>query len=246
MASGKFVSYLRVSTTKQGREGLGVEAQRTAVAGYLNGGAWTLVAEFVEVESGKRDDRPQLAAAMALCRVHGAVLVIAKLDRLSRDAAFLMGLQKAGVRFVAADMPEANETMVGFMALMAQAERKAIGTRTKAALAEKKAWYARLTDAERADMRARGKATSMGGFRGYTPGNAEREASAKARKAYAEARGADLAPILADMRGKGITSLGGLARALSEAGIPTARGASTWSPMQVSRLLATIEGARCD
>ena len=171
MASGKFVSYLRVSTTKQGREGLGVEAQRTAVAGYLNGGAWTLVAEFVEVESGKRDDRPQLAAAMALCRVHGATLVIAKLDRLSRDAAFLMGLQKASVRFVAADMPEANETMVGFMALMAQAERKAISTRTKAALAEAK---------------KRGKV--MGGFRGYVPTEADRQASAQTRQASAAAR----------------------------------------------------------
>ena len=224
MAIGKFISYLRVSTTKQGREGLGVEAQRTAVASYLNGGRWTLVAEFVEVESGKRDDRPQLAAAMALCRVHGATLVIAKLDRLSRDAAFLMGLQKAGVRFVAADMPEANETMVGFMALMAQAERKAISTRTKAALVEAK---------------KRGKV--MGGFRGYVPTEADRQASAATRQASAAARGADLAPILADMRAKGVTSLAGLAKALTEAGIPTARGASTWSPMQVSRLLSTVQ-----
>ena len=238
MAAGKFVSYLRVSTSKQGREGLGVEAQRTAVAAYLNGGAWTLVSEFVEVESGKRDDRPQLAAAMALCRVHGATLVIAKLDRLSRDAAFLMGLQKAGVRFVAADMPEANETMVGFMAFMAQAERKAISTRTKAALAEKKAWYVRLTDAQRADMQAQGKATSMGGFRGYVFSESDRHVGIETRRASASARSADLAPILADMRSKGVTSLNGLARALTEAGIPTARGAAVWSPSQVQRVLS--------
>jgi DNA invertase Pin-like site-specific DNA recombinase len=101
--------------------------------------AWTpilagsLVAEFVEVESGKHDDRPKLAEALALCRLHNATLIIAKLDRLSRDAHFLLGLQKAGVRFVAADMPEANEMVVGIMAVVAQAERKMISERTKAA-----------------------------------------------------------------------------------------------------------------
>src|SRR3954453_11597480 len=109
----RFVSYLRVPTTKQGALGLGIEAQRKAVEDFLNGGRWTLVAEFVEVESGKHDARPKLAEALALCRLHGASLIIAKLDRLSRDAHFLLGLQKAGVRFVAADMPEANEMVVG-------------------------------------------------------------------------------------------------------------------------------------
>src|SRR3954467_14773108 len=114
MGRGKrFVSYLRVSTDRQGRSGLGLEAERRAVEDFLNGGRWDLIAEFVEVESGKRDDRPKLAEAMALCRLHNATLVIAKLDRLSRDAAFLLGLQKAGVRFVAADMPEANELVEG-------------------------------------------------------------------------------------------------------------------------------------
>src|SRR5919107_4055060 len=116
MAEGRFVSYLRVSTDRQGRSGLGLEAQRKAVEDFLNGGRWKLIAEFVEVESGKRDDRPRLKEALALCRLHNAVLVIAKLDRLSRDAHFLLGLQKAGVRFVAADMPEANEILVGIMA----------------------------------------------------------------------------------------------------------------------------------
>src|ERR687889_1002084 len=116
MAEGRFVSYLRVSTDRQGRSGLGLEAQRKAVEDFLNGGRWKLIAEFVEVESGKRDDRPKLAEALALCRLHNAVLVIAKLDRLSRDAHFLLGLQKAGAQFVAADMPEANEMVVGIMA----------------------------------------------------------------------------------------------------------------------------------
>ena len=241
MAQGKFVTYVRVSTERQGRSGLGLDAQRSAVTAFLNGGHWKVVGEFVEVESGGRNDRPELTKALALCRVHGATLLIAKLDRLSRDLHFLTGLQKAGVKFVAADMPEANETMVGFMAIMAQAERKAISTRTKAALAEKKVWYERLTDAERADLLVQGKAISMGGFRGYTPTEADRQASADTRKARAAARGADLGPILTDMQAKGITTLGGLAKALTAAGIPTARGASTWSPSQVSRLLATID-----
>ena len=144
MAQGRFVSYLRVSTDRQGRSGLGLEAQRKAVDDFLNGGRWKLIAEFVEVESGKRDDRPRLAEALALCRLHNAVLVIAKFDRLSRDAHFLLGLQKAGVRFVAADMPEANEMVVGIMAVVAQAERKMISARTKAALAAAKARGKRL------------------------------------------------------------------------------------------------------
>src|SRR5215468_7381243 len=105
MAEGKFVSYLRVSTAQQGRSGLGIEAQRKPVEDYLNGGNWQLLKEFVEVESGKKADRPQLEKAFQFCRLIGARLVIAKLDRLSRDAHFLLGLEKAGVEFVAADMP---------------------------------------------------------------------------------------------------------------------------------------------
>ncbi len=119
MAQGRFVSYLRVSTDRQGKSGLGLEAQRKAVDDFLNGGSWKLIDEFIEIESGKRDDRPKLAEGLARCRLHNAVLVIAKLDRLSRDAHFLLGLQKAGVRFVAADMPEANEMVVGIAPLLA-------------------------------------------------------------------------------------------------------------------------------
>ena len=138
MAEGKFVSYLRVSTARQGRSGLGLEAQRQAVEDFLNGGNWQLVKEFVEVESGKKADRPQLAKAFQLCRLIGAKLVIAKLDRLSRDAHFLLGLEKAGVDFVAADMPQANRLTIGIMAVMAQHEREMISERTKAALAAAK------------------------------------------------------------------------------------------------------------
>ena len=142
---GKFVSYLRVSTKRQGESGLGLEAQRRAVEDFLNGGNWQLVKEHVEVESGKHDhNRPALHAALEACKVYGATLVIAKLDRLSRDAHFLLGLQKAGVKFVAADMPEANEMVVGIMALVAQAERRMISERTKAALQAAKARGVRL------------------------------------------------------------------------------------------------------
>lgn len=182
-----------------------------------------MVAEVVEVESGKNDLRPKLAEAMALCRVHNATLVIARLDRLSRDAAFLMNLQKASVKFVAADMPEANEMVVGIMAVVAQAERKAISTRTKAALAAAKA-----------------RGVQMGGFRGFVPGDQHRQDALEVRQARAKARGADLAPIVRDLQQAGIVSLNGLARALTERGIPTARDGASWSPMQVKRLLANL------
>jgi DNA invertase Pin-like site-specific DNA recombinase len=104
MAEGKFVSYLRVSTARQGRSGLGLGARRQAVEDFLNGGNWRVIKEFVEVESGKKADRPELMKAIQACRVFGAKLFIAKLDRLSRDAHFLLGLEKAGVDFVAADI----------------------------------------------------------------------------------------------------------------------------------------------
>src|SRR4249920_1593052 len=137
---GKFVSYLRVSTKRQGESGLGLEAQRKAVSDLLNGGNWQLVEEQVEVESGKHDhNRPALRKALEACKVYGATLVIAKLDRLSRNAHFLTGLHEAGVKFVATDMPEANEMVVTIMAAVAQAERRMISERTKAALAAAKA-----------------------------------------------------------------------------------------------------------
>lgn len=225
MANGKFVSYLRVSTQKQGRSGLGLEAQRAAVTGYLNGGRWDLVREFVEVESGKRNDRPKLEEAMALCRLHGAALVIARLDRLSRDAEFLLRLQKGSVRFVAVDMPDATEAMVGFMAVMAQAQRKTISDNTKAALQAAK---------------ARGKV--LGGFRGATITAEARQAGRDATGSRAAARAADLMPTLAELRAAGVVSLGGIAKALTERGIPTARGKADWSPVQVSRVLARVDG----
>jgi DNA invertase Pin-like site-specific DNA recombinase len=220
MATGSFVSYLRVSTAKQGQSGLGVEAQRKAVADYLNGGNWTLLAEYVEVESGANDERPKLAEALARCRLHDATLVIAKLDRLSRDVHFLTGLQKAGAKFVAADMPEANEMVVQIMAAVAQAERRMISARTKAAL-----------------QAAKARGVRLGGDRGNLPvvGDKGRAISAAERHRKAEQRTKDLAPTIAELRAQGATSLRQIAEGLNERGITTARG-GRWSAVQVQRL----------
>lgn len=137
-ATPRFVAYYRVSTDKQGRPGLGLDAQRDAVARHAAAVGSAVVAAFEEVESGGRGDRPQLALAMAECRARRSVLLIAKLDRLAHDAHFLLGLEKAGVEFVAADMPYANRLTVGIMALVAEEEARMTSTRTKAALAAAK------------------------------------------------------------------------------------------------------------
>jgi DNA invertase Pin-like site-specific DNA recombinase len=223
MAEGAFVAYYRVSTERQGKSGLGLEAQRKAVADFLNGGNWRLVAEFTEVESGKHSDRPALAKAFQACRLRRAKLVIAKLDRLSRNAHFLLGLEKAGVDFVAADMPTANRLTVGIMAMVADEERRMISKRTKEALAAAKA-----------------RGVTLGGHRGVVISAEAREASRKARQTASQARAADLAPVIAELRAAGVTSLGGLARGLTERGIPTARGRVQWTPVQVSRVLAKL------
>lgn len=131
----KAVAYYRVSTTAQGRSGLGLEAQMAAVADLARARGLTLLAEFTEVESGKRNDRPVLSEALHHARLTNAVLVIAKLDRLSRNAAFLLTLRDSSVRFLAADVPDANDLTIGVLAVIAQAEREAISRRTKEALA---------------------------------------------------------------------------------------------------------------
>jgi DNA invertase Pin-like site-specific DNA recombinase len=136
--TGRFVAYYRVSTARQGKSGLGLEAQQQAVREHLNGGRWTLVGEFVEVESGKRADRPKLAEAIKACRLRGAKLVIAKLDRLARNVAFISNLMESGVEFEAVDFPQANRLTIHIMAAMAEHEAKMISDRTKAALAAAK------------------------------------------------------------------------------------------------------------
>lgn len=222
MADGKWISYLRVSTDRQGKSGLGIEAQRNGVAEYLNGGSWSLVKEFVEVESGKRTDRPKLEEAIKACRVYGAKLVIAKLDRLSRDAHFLLGLEKAGVDFVAADMPNANRLTVGIMAMVAEEERRMISKRTKDALAA-----------------AKRRGTKLGGDRGVVPSKKARAMATETLQARANARATDLAPIIRELQAAGKTSLRAIADGLNDAGILTPRNGQ-WSAVQVQRVLERL------
>jgi DNA invertase Pin-like site-specific DNA recombinase len=226
MAQKTFVAYYRVSTERQGKSRLGLEAQQQAVRQYLNGGSWSLVAEVVEVESGKRADRPKLAEALRVCKLHKADLIIAKLDRLARNVAFVSSLMESGVEFTAVDFPKANRLTIHILAAVAEHEAAMISTRTKAALAAAK---------------ARGKV--LGGFRGVTFTAADHEAAAKARRARSITRAAELAPVVADLRNAGVVSLNGMAKALTERGIPGARGGSGWSPSQVSRLLANVDHA---
>jgi DNA invertase Pin-like site-specific DNA recombinase len=197
-----------------------LEAQRKAVADFLSAGAWDLIEEFVEVESGKIDRRPQLEAALAHCELTGATLIVAKLDRLSRNVAFLATLQDSGTRFIAVDMPEANELTIHIMAAVAQAERKAISKRTKEALAAAKARGVKLGGRRDnlADLR-RGPA-----------------ASAKARRRSAEQRARKVKVQIESLHMRGIQSLRGIAAALNDLGIMAPRGGS-WSAAQVKRVL---------
>lgn len=218
----RYVAYYRVSTERQGRSGLGLEAQRRAVEDFLRATGGTLRAEFVEVQSGKDDARPKLAEALKLCKLTHTTLLIAKLDRLSRSAAFLLTLQAAGTRFIAADMPEANEAVVGFMAVMAQAERKAISERTTAALAA-----------------AKRRGVKLGNPRLKPGTRAAAQAASLAAQKAAKARAEELRELVMDARAKGCRTLQAIADHLNGLGISTARG-GRWAPASVSRLQAQL------
>lgn len=227
MAKGKFISYLRVSTAKQGRSGLGLEAQRQAVNEYLNGGHWKLLGEYVEVESGKHDGRPKLQTALHRAKVTGATLIVAKLDRLSRDLAFLANLQKSGVRFLAADMPEANELTIHVMAALAQHERQAISDRTKRALAAAKRKGVKL-----------GNPNGARALRRAGMGNDDAVAAIKAK---ATEHANDVLVVIDDIRASGSTTLQAIADELNEREITTARGGQ-WYPTTVKNVLQRSEG----
>lgn len=222
MPDGRFIAYYRVSTAKQGRSGLGMDAQRAAVTAYLNGGAWRLLGEYAEVETGKDNSRPQLARAMEACRLKGATLVIAKLDRLSRDAAFLIGLEASGVDFIAADMPNANRLTVRLMAVLAQEEREMISTRTKDALKAAKA-----------------RGVTLGGWKGGPVVDGLMGAAANRAKAAAFA--ADVGPMVRDMTARGM-SLRQIAAELTTDGIRTPRGGA-WTAAAVRSVLLRMTPA---
>jgi DNA invertase Pin-like site-specific DNA recombinase len=230
MANGKFISYLRVSTARQGVSGLGIEAQRESVLNFLNGGRWTLVQEVVEIESGKRNDRPAIAEALRLCRLHRATLVIAKLDRLARNVHFISSLMESGVEFIAVDFPQANRLTVHILAAVAEHEAKMISDRTKSALAAAKARGVELGG-------RRGKLERMPAM--AAKGN---KASAVVRRAIAAKRNEDLMPVIREVLESGDASPKQIADALNVRGITAARG-GTWSAVQVRRVLEHTTGA---
>lgn len=222
----KIVTYCRVSTASQGDSGLGLEAQQDRINAYAVSRGARILKEYVEVESGKATtNRPKLLAAMLFAKVTGSVLVIAKMDRLSRNAAFLLTLRDSGVKFIAADMPDANELTVGIMALVAQQEREAISTRTKEALAVAKKRGTVLGNPN-------GAAALQRAGKGNVAGVA-------AIKQQADAHAADLRSVLAGYAAEGITSLGAIANALNAGGIQTPRG-KTWHKTSVANLLSRL------
>lgn len=218
METTSYISYYRVSTAKQGQSGLGLEAQREAVRHFLEGAE--LLAEFTEIESGKKNKRAQLVEALRLCKATGATLVIAKLDRLSRNAAFVLELQAAKVPFVCCDNPHANSLTISLLAVIAQHEREQTSIRTKAALGVKRAqsgeWRACGITAE---ARAKGLEVRRQ--------NAEQNENTRRARGYARA-----------MREGGM-GLRAIADRLNTEGHKTARGGA-YSPMQVSRLLEAV------
>ena len=224
MAKRRFVSYLRVSTARQGASGLGPEAQRSAVAGYLQGDDWTLVREVVEIESGTWNDRPALAEALRLCRSQRATLVIAKLDRLARNVVFIATLIEEKVPFVAVDMPSANEFTVHIFAAVAQDEAKRISERTKAALTAAKTRGTKL-----GGLRIASETFAALSRKGQTAGAAVR--AAKAQK-FRE----DAFPVIHEIQAAGFTSLRTIAAELNARGETSTRG-GPWSTVQVQRRL---------
>jgi len=212
---GKFVAYYRVSTDRQGQSGLGLEAQRTAVLNYLDGGNWMMVADFTEVESGKHAGRPQLVAALAACKKHKAKLVIAKLDRLSRNLAFIATLMDSGVEFIAVDNPHANKLTVHILAAVAQHEREMISQRTKDALQAAKARGKRLGNPRLENIR---------------------KVAAAVNRKTADAFAANVRPIIREIQASGVSSFQGIARALAARGVSTARG-GRWTARMVINVL---------
>lgn len=221
-AQHKYVAYYRVSTSRQGISGLGLDAQRTAVEAFLRNRAGRLVADFTEVQSGKADDRPQLQEALKLCRLTNSTLLVGKIDRLSRSVAFLSALQRSGMKFVAADMPEANELVVHILAAVAENERNAIAARTRSALAQ-----------------ARARGTKLGNPR-LRPGDRSTAlVAAQANSQKAMDRASELREVIEHAQQQGCTTLTKLAEHLNGLGVTTAQG-QKWYPNSVRRVLQRL------
>jgi DNA invertase Pin-like site-specific DNA recombinase len=233
---GKYVAYYRVSTDKQKVSGLGLDAQTAIVKRYLDGGSWKLVAEFTEAESGKRSDRPALTQALAMCRLQNATLIVAKLDRLARNAQFLKTVlsQSGDQGVVFCDLPQTEgptgKFLIGMMAEVAELEAGLISQRTKAALAEKKKALAKEGKRLGTPFPDMIKAHAASGAM----------ASAAVRGASAKERAADILPVIEAIKAEGNTSLRQIAAALNERGITTARGGE-WSSPQVMRVIKTAQ-----
>jgi DNA invertase Pin-like site-specific DNA recombinase len=227
VGNGRYVAYFRVSTSGQGRSGLGLDAQRETVRQRLNGGAWEVVAEITEVETGtNKRARPQLQNALSQCRAMGARLIVANVSRLTRDPDFMATLVKAGVEVEFCDLPNVEGAVGTFMLRqmlsVAELEAGMISERTKKALAA-----------------AKERGQKLGGDRGNLADVSKegRLASLATRKAVAERRAADVAPIIAELRAAGATSLREIAAGLNSKGVQTARGGQ-WTAVQVQRILS--------
>lgn len=215
--SKKYVSYIRVSTKKQGASGLGLEAQRETINTFLNGGQWDLLKEFQEVESGKNNDRPELLKALTHCQLTGATLLVAKLDRLSRDVHFITSLEKAGVEFTVCDFPFANKFTINIFAALAQYERELISQRTTVALQAKKARGAILGKPE--------NLTLVAAAAGRATGRAVR--SDKANQFAKKVK-----PMILSLKAEGM-SQNAIAKRLNTESIRTASGKGTWTATSV-------------
>jgi DNA invertase Pin-like site-specific DNA recombinase len=215
----QYVAYFRVSTQRQGSSGLGLDAQRTAVAKYVNGKG-QVVAEFVEVESGKRSDRPELTKALVEAKRSGAVLLIAKLDRLARNVAFIANLLESGVEISAADMPEANRFLLHVMAAVAEHEARVISERTKAALAAAKSRGKKLGWSIPSRQEEHKRAVTK---------------AAEVNAAKAQAHASAVFSSVQQLRASG-SSLRQVAEAMNKGGVKTARG-GRWHPTTVRNIL---------